>query len=88
MGRRHLHGGPYAVGDEDEDGYPQPITIRQARYDRVRATLEGDSRVKAAALIAATFGQDPVMVLSESRTLARLVRLAAHNIVVREHNRR
>lgn len=44
--------------------------------------------MRAAALIAATFGIDPLVVLTERRPLARLARLAAHNIVVREHNRR
>jgi hypothetical protein len=88
MGRRGLHGGPYAVGDDDEDGLPQPITLRQARHDRMRQTLEGDSRMRAAAVIASTFGLDPITVLEERRPLARLARLAAHNIVVREQNRR
>jgi len=54
----------------------------------MRVRLEDDSRVRAAALIAATFGLDPVAVLEERRPLAVLVRLAAHNIVVREENRR
>ena len=54
----------------------------------MRMQLEGSSRVRTAALIGATFGLAPVAVLEERRTLARLVRLAAHNIVVREENKR
>jgi len=54
----------------------------------MRVTLEGDSRVRAAALISSTFGLDPVAVLAERRPLARLLRLAAHNVVVREENKR
>lgn len=54
----------------------------------MREWLEDNGRVRAAALIAATFGLDPVAVLEERRPLARLIRLAAHNTVVREENRR
>lgn len=54
----------------------------------MRVALEGDSRVRAAAAIAATFGRDPVAILEERRPLARLIRLAAHNIVIAEENRR
>ncbi len=87
MGRRGLRHGPYAVGD-DEDGIPQPITVQIARHDRMRAALEADARVIAAARTAATFGQDPVAYLEERRPLARLIRIAAHNIVVADENKR
>lgn len=53
----------------------------------MRAQLEGDSRIRAAALIADTFKLDPVAVLEESHLLRRLVRLAAHNVVQTETKR-
>lgn len=87
MGRGPLRRGPYGVGD-DEDGAPAPITVRQARHDTMRQRLEADPRVRAAALIAHTFGIDPVTVAAERDTLRRLFRLAAHNIVVADLNRR
>ena len=54
----------------------------------MRQRLEADPRVRTAALIAATFGIDPVIVAAERDTLRRLFRLAAHNVVVADHNRR
>lgn len=88
MGRRPLRRGPYGVGDDDEDGLPAPITVRQARHDTMRQTLEGDPRTRTAALVAHTFGIDPVVVAEERDTLRRLFRLACHNVVVADHNRR
>lgn len=88
MGRRRLRRGPYGVGGEDEDGLPAPLTIRQARHDTMRQRLEADPRTRAAALIAHTFGLDPVTVAAERDTLRRLFRLAAHNVVVADLNRR
>lgn len=87
MGRRGLRRrGPYGVGD-DEDGLPAPITLRQARHDAARHTLEADPRLRTAAIIASTFHLDPVDVLGESDRVKRLVRLAAHNVIQRELNR-
>lgn len=88
MGRGRLRGGPYGVGDEDEDGLPLPITLAQRRHDAMRVTLEGDPRVITAARVAHTFRQDPVAYLEERRPLARLVRIAAHNIIIRDENKR
>lgn len=53
----------------------------------MRAQLEGDTRIRAAALIADTFNLDPVTVLEETNLLRRLVRLAAHNVVQTEAKR-
>ena len=88
MGRGRLLVGPYGVGDEDEDGLPLPITLAQRRHDAQRARLEGDTRVITAARVAHTFGQDPVAYLEERRPLARLIRIAAHNIIIRDENAR
>lgn len=90
MGRRGLRGGPYRVGEEDpdEDGWqPVIVTVRQQRVDAMRAQLEGDGRIRAAALIADTFKLDPLTVLEEPDLLRRLVRLAAHNVVQTEAKR-
>lgn len=91
MGRRGGHGGPYRVGEEDdpdEDGWqPVLVTVRQQRVDAMRAQLEGDSRIRAAALIAETFKLDPVAVLDEPDVLRRLIRVAAHNVVQTEIKR-
>lgn len=54
----------------------------------MRAHLEADGRVRTAALVGHTFHLDPVVLLEERRPLARLVRIAAHNIVIREQNKR
>lgn len=88
MGRRRLHDGPYEVGDEDEDGLPRPITLAQQRHNAQLTRLEADGRVITAARIAAMFGLDPLVVLEERRPLARLARLAAHNVAVRDENKR
>lgn len=88
MGRRRLRDGPYEVGDEDEDGLPRPITLSQKRQNARLERLEQDGRVITAARIGAMFGTDPVAILEERRALARLVRLAAHNVAVRDENRR
>lgn len=88
MGRRPLRRGPYGVGGDSEDGLPAPITVRQARHDAIRRTLEADPRTRMAAAVAHTFGIDPVTVAAERDTMRRLFRLACHNIVVGELNRR
>lgn len=43
--------------------------------------------MRTAALVAETFGIDPVLVIEESSTLRTLIRLAAHNIVQGERNK-
>lgn len=88
MGRRRLRDGPYEVGDEDEEGLPRPISLTQQRHNARLERLEGDTRIITAARIAATFGLDPLVVLEERRPLARLARLAAHNVAVADENRR
>lgn len=80
MGRRGRPRGPYRVGDE-EDGRLSP-QAEQVR--RQLADLEADPRVRAAGLVAAEFGLDPVAILDERDVLKRLVRLAAYNIVQTE----
>lgn len=84
MGRRGGPRGPYRLGDEDDEDAPGVLTPRAQAIAATVARLEGDGRVKAAALIGQTFGLDPVTILSEPDDLKALVRLAAHNIIQTE----
>lgn len=82
MGRGGLRSGPYEL---DEGEFVPLVTYRaNSRAERVRLFLEGDARVRAAALVGDTFNLDPVDVLDEADQLRRQVRVAAHNIVQRE----
>lgn len=82
MGRRRLRDGPYAVADEDEDELV--VTARSKALDDELARLMGDSRVRAAALVGATFGLDPVELLAERSPFRVNVRIAAHNVIQNE----
>lgn len=83
MGRRGGPRGPYRLGEEDEDA-PGVLNPRARALAEQVTRLEGDGRVKAAALIGQTFSLDPVEVLAERDELRALIRLAAHNIVQTE----
>jgi hypothetical protein len=75
--------GPYGLGadeeGDDDSGFDDSPAARRAR--ELLATITADRRVRNAALIASTFGLDPVAVMSERDPLKRYVRLAAHNYV-------
>ena len=83
MGRRGRRAGPYRVGDDDEDELGV-VTARSRAIDAELARLTGDGRVRAAALVAATFHLDPVAVLDEPDPLKVNVRIAAHNYLQNE----
>lgn len=85
MGRRGIHGGPYAIGDDDAG---RPITARQRAEEDRLAALVADVRLRTAATIAATFHLDPVEVLAEGDAFKSLVRIAAHNYVQTQANKR
>lgn len=87
MGRRPLRDGPYAVGDEAQE-VRLGVILHQRRDDRRRQYLEASGRVRAAALVASTFHLDPVEVLAERDPLRRLIRIAAHNVIQTEANKR
>lgn len=87
MGRRGDRRGPYRVGEEDDDE-PRVITARSKAIDAQLARLARDGRVYAAAHIADTFKLDPVAVLAERDPLNALIRLAAHNLLQNEAERR
>ena len=87
MGRRARRQlGPYGVGG-NEDGAGAPITVAGAYAKARLARLEADVRVRAAAIVAATFRLDPVLVLAEVDPLKADVRIAAHNIVQDEERK-
>lgn len=78
MGRRGGPRGPYALGDGEDTGrVSHAATAVRAQLTR----LEGDGRVRSAAIIADRFGLDPVTVLAERDPFKRLLRLAANNVV-------
>lgn len=79
MGRGGQRRGPYRVGDDEG---PRVVTARSRAIDARLARLTADGRVRAAALVAATFNLDPVAVLAERDPLNVLVRVAAHNYLV------
>lgn len=83
MGRRGRPRGPYRVGDEDD---VRVVSAAGRALEEQRRRLEGDGRVKVAALIGSEFGLDPVTLLQETDPLKRLVRLAAYNVVQHEAN--
>lgn len=82
MGRRGRRAGPYRVGDDEEDELV--VTARSRALDAELARLTSDGRVRAAALVAATFRLDPVAVLEERDPLKVNVRIAAHNYLQNE----
>lgn len=85
MGRRGLRHGPY---DLDEGEYVPLVVVRDgARTERILRALEESPRMRAAAIVAATFGRDPVSVLAETDPFKRLIRIAAHNIVQTEERK-
>lgn len=84
MGRRGRPRGPYRVGEDEEEDAGR-LTPQAQQVRRQLADLEADQRVRAAGLIAAEFGLDPVAVLAERDVLKRLLRLAAFNIVQTEN---
>lgn len=81
MGRRaqREQRGPYGLGEDDGAG--TPITVAGAAAKARLARLEADVRVRAAAIVAATFHLDPAAVLDELDPLKADVRIAAHNVV-------
>lgn len=85
MGRRGPHGGPYAVGDEEAG---RVITARQRAEDARLDALVADGRLRAAAIVAHTFHLDPAQVLGEGDAFKRLVRIAAHNVIQTQANKR
>lgn len=88
MGRRGGRGGPYRVaGDDDDEDPAGTITARGRALDDLIRRLEGDYRIRNAALVAETFGLDPVLLLEEVDPFKALVRLAAHNAVQNEHEK-
>lgn len=85
MGRRGGRG-PYRLADDaDEDGVV--VTARSRAVDAQLTRLTGDVRVKAAALVGASFGIDPVVLLDERDPLRTLIRIAAHNHLQNEKKR-
>lgn len=88
MGRRGRRRGPYRVAGEDDDEDPAGvITARGRALDDTIRRLEGDYRIRNAALVAHTFQLDPAELADERDALKRLVRLAAHNIVQHEREK-
>lgn len=82
MGRRGLRPGPYAVADDEEDDLV--VTAASKALDDELNRLMGDRRVRAAALVGATFGLDPVELLAERSPFRVNVRIAAHNYLQNE----
>lgn len=74
------------MGREHRGRHRRPsVGGEQTRRDAaLRELLEGDLRVRDAAIIGRTFRLDPVTVLGERDRFARLVRVAAANIIIRE----
>lgn len=83
MGRRGRRAGPYRVADGEEDELGV-VTARSKALDAQLVRLMGDGRLRAAALVGQTFGQDPAALLEESDPFKVLVRLAAHNYLQNE----
>lgn len=86
MGRRGLRHGPYGLDDEGET-LPLVVVRSRARDERRQQALEASPRMRAAAIVAATFSLDPLTVLEESDPFRRLIRIAAHNIVQTEERK-
>lgn len=87
MGRPALRDGPYELDDEGE---PLPLVVvmhRRREQHRLHA-LEKSARMRAVAAVARTFRLDPVAVAAEPDPFNRLVRIAAHNLAMREENKR
>jgi hypothetical protein len=86
VGRGGLFRGPYEL---DGEGETIPLVVYRAnsRAERVRSQLEGSPRIRSAALVASSWNMDIVDVLAETDPLRRIIRVAGHNVLVREQSR-